>query len=388
MQRTLVIGDLHLVRDTPTEVTDDLVELVEGHRGARLVFAGDLFDLSADFPRTKPEIAVESALEAQPRARAAFAEHVDRGGELWLIGGNHDAAVGAVESRELIASGLGIRGEGLKRLRTTPWFFRADGLHLEHGHFYDPDNAPSHPLYSHLRSLGVHFVEEFIAPTGTFRYLNANDDTPLKLFARAFSWYGARAPYVIYRYFHTAIGAMLKSGPFFEGAREVERGRALEEGFAGEAGVSKEMVEALIAIGVVPTMGSLPATFQRVYFDRVLATLALMGGAGALASKRYGLATWSLGLGALAMGVSWALGHDRYGGSVPELLARGAQDIARTTGARLVVLGHAHREALGETYANTGSFAFPGAAPGRPFIEVEGDSSRPRATRRYITRRA
>lgn len=388
MRRTIVIGDLHLVRDTPKEVTDDLAKLVAEHAGARIVVAGDLFDLSADYPRTESAAALERAIAAQPRTRAAFAEHVDRGGELWLIGGNHDAAVGEARLKSILDDGLGLRGDARARVRTTPWFFRDGALHLEHGHFYDPDNAPAHPLHAELRCLGVHFVEEFIAPTGAFAYLNANDDTPLKLFLRAFSWYGARAPYVIYRYFHAAIGAMMRSGPFFDATEEVARGRAREPAFADELGVPRELVASLVELGVPPTMSSLGATFQRVYFDRVLATIALMTGAGALANKRYAAATWALGFGALAMGVSWALGYDRYGGTVPERLERSADDVARTTGAALVVLGHAHREALGGSYANTGSFSFPREAPGRPFLEIEGSSSAPRAVRRYLPKRA
>lgn len=388
MRRTIVIGDLHLVRDTPTEVVDDLVRLFREHQGARVVVAGDLFDLSADHPRTAPEAALQGAMATQPRARAAFAEHVDRGGELWLIGGNHDAAVGEPSLLRPLADALELSTEARPRLRSTPWFFREGGLHLEHGHLYDPDNAPAHPLYAELRCLGVHFVEEFIAPTGAFRYLNANDDTPLKLFLRAFSWYGVRAPYVIYRYFHTAIGAMLKSGPFFDATRDIERGRELEEPFAEDAGVSAEVVRALVELGVPPTMSSLSATFQRIYFDRVLSTIAIMGGLGALASKRYGAATWALGAGALTMGISWALGYDRYGGTVPERLERSAEEVASATGASLVVLGHAHREALGGRYANTGSFSFPREAPGRPFLEIEGSPDAPRAVRRYLTRRS
>jgi len=387
MTRTLVLGDLHLVRETPGPVIHALVRLVEAHRGARIVVAGDLFDLSADHPRTRPEVALRDALDTQADARRALGEHVDRGGELWLIAGNHDAAVGDPEHHGVIADALSLRGEARERLRTTPWFLRDNGLHLEHGHFYDPDNAQVHPLYAEVRSLGVHFVEEFIAPTGAYRYLNSNDDTPLKLFTRAFTWYGVRAPYVIYRYFHTAISAMLGSGPFFDGTREMERGRALESLFAKEVGLPHEVVEALVGLGVLPTMASLPATFKRVYFDRVLATIALMAGVGALSQRRYGLATWALGVGALSMGTSWALGHDRYGGTVPERLARSAAMVAQTTDARLVVMGHAHREALSDGYANTGSFSFPRDAPGRPFLEIEGSPAAPRAVRRYFIER-
>jgi hypothetical protein len=47
------------------------------------------------------------------------------------------------------------------------------------------------------------------------------------------------------------------------------------------------------------------------------------------------------------------------------------------------VFGHTHREADSGRYANTGSFAFPRGAPGRPFLEIEGTGEAPRAVRRY-----
>jgi hypothetical protein len=134
-------------------------------------------------------------------------------------------------------------------------------------------------------------------------------------------------------------------------------------------------------------MASFGATFQRLYLDRVAATVTLLAAATAFAAGERRAATWLFGLGSLAMGVSWALGYDRYGGSVPTLLERGADAIRETSGARLVVLGHAHREAGVPGYANTGSFSFPRGAPGRPFLEIEGASDAPRAERRYFVRR-
>ncbi|KYF96099.1 hypothetical protein BE18_36750, partial [Sorangium cellulosum] len=58
---------------------------------------------------------------------------------------------------------------------------------------------------------------------------------------------------------------------------------------------------------------------------------------------------------------------------------------ATTTGAKLVVFGHTHKEALGDGYANTGSFSFPRTAPGRPYVEIEGPPDAPRAVSRFWT---
>src|SRR5262249_55424074 len=79
----------------------------------------------------------------------------------------------------------------------------------------------------------------------------------------------------------------------------------------------------------------------------------------------------------------WAEGHNRYEGTVAQRLAESAARIRQATGAELVIFGHTHREELSEGYANTGSFAFPRSAPGRPYLEIEGSLEAPRAARRY-----
>jgi UDP-2,3-diacylglucosamine pyrophosphatase LpxH len=382
-RRTVVLADLHLVRQTPRDVTADLARFVEAHRGARIVVAGDLFDLSSESPWMPRPRALREALSAHPTARAALAEHLDRDGELWLAGGNHDAEVGAPDFPVALAEALGVVGEARSRIRTTPWFFREGAIHLEHGHLYDPDNTPAHPLVVGERSLGVHFVEEFIAPTGAHRYLQANDQTPLSLFLSAFTWYGPRAPYVIYRYFHAAIGAMLKSGPLYRAGGEATVGAAAVERFAHELGVPRAMADDLLGLAATPTLESAARTFTRLYFDRVIATLSMGAGIAALGLGARGTGAAAVGLGALLMGVSWASGHNRYAGTVAERLAESASRVARTTGAKLVVFGHTHREALGDGYANTGSFSFPRTAPGRPYVEIEGSPEAPRAMSRF-----
>ena len=85
----------------------------------------------------------------------------------------------------------------------------------------------------------------------------------------------------------------------------------------------------------------------------------------------------------MLLGLSWLHGHNRYRGRVVDHLQTAAARIGDATGARLVVFGHTHREALTDGYANTGSFAFPGSAPGRPFLEIAGTAAHPRAERRY-----
>lgn len=381
--RTLAFADVHLVSSTPAPISSDLAALFEAHPGARLIVVGDLFDFASEIPKRPFEQALPSVLGAHPRLRAALGRHLEKGGELWMCAGNHDPIVADESFRSAFASALSLSAEAAARLRTTPWFFRHGPLHIEHGHIYDPDNAPDHPLVFESNTLGKHFVEQFLAPTGAYRYLNVNDQTPLSLFLSSFRWYGPRAPYVIYRYFYTAISAVLKSGPFYGGDALIGAGREKAMAFAEQFGIPHELCETVFASSATPTMKSLARTFSRLYFDRVLATISITTGLGMALSGRIERGALLAAMGAVFMSASWARGHNRYGGTVTEHLSGGAERIAESTGAKLVVFGHTHREGQGDRYANTASFAFPREAPGRPFLEIEGDVF-PKATRRYF----
>jgi predicted phosphodiesterase len=377
--RTLVLGDLHLSSHTPRGVERDLAALLAAHPGTRVVFAGDFFDLSADGAHARD---LAAGFRAHPQATAAVADHVSRGGEVVWLAGNHDPEVAAAGD---VARALGLSSEATSRIRVTPWFHRQGALHVEHGHLYDPDNAPAHPLASARGTLGVHFVEEFIAKTGAFAYLNANDKTPLELFTSAFRWYGRRGPFVVYTYFRAAFSALGKSGRFWDGERDAERAEASLEAFLADAGIDEATARALIAERATPTMTSLRATVARLYLDRVTATVSVLAGLGAFAlgKRQLALVLGAAGLAGLAW--SWSRGHDRYGGKVPARLDDGARRVARASGASLVVFGHAHEIADRDGYSNTASFAFPRGVPGRPFLEIAGDASHPRAERRFWT---
>lgn len=376
----VVLGDLHLVRESKPAVIASLATVFAEHPRARIVFAGDLFDLSADQAGHPAGVALARAFAEQPIFVELVREHVRHGGEVWFTSGNHDAALGDPEHRDVVDRALALDEAGRARVRTSPWFLTEGDVHVEHGHLYDPDNAPAHPLVFGTRCLGVHFVEEFIAPTGATRYLNANDETPLKLLLSAFRWYGVRGPYVVYRYFYTAFTAMLASGPFFRGHAERHTGEAREAAFATLHDVPAEALGGLRALGAIPTMQSFGRTFSRIYFDRVLSTTALLLGLATF--KKRSISRPLLAAGAATMIASWAMGHDRYGGTVPEILKRAGVRVAEATD-KLVVLGHAHRETLEGRYANTGSFAFPGTSPGRPYVVVRDAGGRARAEHRH-----
>ena len=384
MKRTVALGDVHLTRGTPAHVGRDVARFFDVHRGQRVLFTGDVLDLSADAPHAETKRAHERVL-AHPEVARAMAEHLDAGGELFWVAGNHDAAVGSEGFASRLAESLGVRGDAAARLHASPWFFRLGGVHLEHGHRFDPDNAPAHPL-AEGPSLGVTFVEEFIVPTGAHAYLNANDGTPLDLFLSSFKWYGPRAPYVIARFFTTAASALKKSGKGFDVASQVHRGSEKQAHFASIHAMSDSEIEALLDLGATPTLVDRRDTFSRLYLDRVAATLAILGGSAAFLSGRRKTGAAVVALGGLIMAASWARGHDRYGGAVTERLADGAGKIAALTGDPLVVFGHTHHQTAMGAYANPGSFAFVKEAPGRPFLEIEdADTAKPRAVLRHFS---
>src|SRR5262249_27176697 len=113
----------------------------------------------------------------------------------------------------------------------------------------------------------------------------------------------------------------------------------------------------------------------RLYWDRVLA-LAVASAAGCGAAL--GGPGRRVALGATAALVaSVVLGRNRYRGRVQRALIDGAAAVVQTTGARAVVFGHLHAPVARGVYKNTGSFAFPNGAPGRPFVRADDDRVAP-----------
>ncbi len=382
--RVVVLGDLHLTTTSPPALGRDLARLLTRHAGQQVLVLGDFFDFVTEVPSGGRRQAVGTVLNAHPEARQALGTFLDQGGRLLFADGNHDAGMGSQKLRSAMAEALALSPEARQRLSSTPWFWRDGPVHVEHGHFYDPDNAPADPLVVGQPSLGVRFATEFINPTQAHRYLQANDATPLELLVSAFTWYGPRGPYVVYRYFYTAFRALARSGPFYRAATERDIGAGKRSRFAEEAGVPRALIDDVLRIGAHPTLASWSATFARLYMDRVLATLLCSAGPLAMVGGRRVAGGAATTLGALLMVTSWARGHDRYRGAVVDRLRAAANRIADDTDAKLVVFGHTHREALEDRYANTGSFAFPRDAPGRPYLELELGGQHPSALRRYL----
>src|SRR5690606_3028854 len=166
LRPVLVVSDMHLSR-IPSQSAAALAELLTQHPSHELVIAGDFFELALDPPGKDPSESIGEILSSQPELSRALARHLEAGAPLTLLAGNHDASVASAATHRQILKTLGVsRGAPLS---TFPWFIRRAGVHIEHGHFYDPDNAPTHPLSLwnyQTEPLGVAMTRRFVAPNG------------------------------------------------------------------------------------------------------------------------------------------------------------------------------------------------------------------------------
>ena len=70
--RALVLGDLHLGPSSAAAVGEDLASLLKAHPGARVIFAGDSFDIDVGPGELGRSRAIGETLQAQPALRAAL----------------------------------------------------------------------------------------------------------------------------------------------------------------------------------------------------------------------------------------------------------------------------------------------------------------------------
>lgn len=377
----LVVSDLHLAKDDSGEAAGDLAELLGRHRTHEWIVNGDGLALSSDPPGFPLSESLESIFAAHRTLAQALRSQLLGGGAVTWVAGNHDAALMHADAREVLLRSLRLeRGD----LRICPWFLRRDGVHIEHGHRFDPDNAPVHPLIGwslETEPLGVALTRRFIAPNAAFAFAHAHETTVVRGLVRAFGVFGARTPFLLARYFRTA----------FELCREASRrsrqsdateGACLQalERFAAElaeeaAEPNPALLETLAALGPTPTHYRFGPTFMRLYFDRVFAGVLATGGGGlGFALRRAPIIGPSLlavsACSAAYLALSTLRAPNRYRGAPEERLRQGAELIANTTQADLVVLGHTHKPELGSRYTNLGSFAYAPEA-GRPYLVGE-----------------
>lgn len=384
MRRTLVVGDLHLRGDGDREPARALAALLSRDQTADVVFAGDSLDLAAE-PAATAARAAEQILASSPELASALADRAARGVRTTFIAGNHDAAIAHPDTTAAIHRALGLRAQDRAHVATESWFHRAnDTIHIEHGHVFDPDGAPTHPLAPVARDdVGISILRGFIVPVRGHFLVAHNAEAPLPLLMRVIRTYGPTAPVVISRYILTALGTWLESGDAFPLAPDRMEGERRLTEYARDVGLDREILQQLLDAHATPTRARRTATFLRLYLDRVLATTAVLSGtsvgvaAAAFGARDVALAGVSVAaVGALSLSASLLAGVNRYHGRAQRALALGAERAAEITGAHTVILGHVHVDESGPRYRNTASFAF---GKGHPYLEIEQDGSVHRA---------
>jgi UDP-2,3-diacylglucosamine pyrophosphatase LpxH len=370
MQPLIVASDLHLSADASAGTVRDLAHLMRSHPGHDFILAGDIFNLSWETPGRSAIEAVLTLLEAFPDLRRAVREHLVSGSRLTFLAGNHDAEMMAVELREALLKKLELLPDSA--LEIAPWFVRRGAVHVEHGHFYDPDNAPAHPLAEwspETEPLGIAITRRFVRPSGAYHFSHAHETTPLAGIAKAFRVYGARTPLIIAQWFQVAAGLCMETRA--QGRFDAERaaGEAALENFSKLVELEPAVLHALLESGAVPTHRDFRKTFMRLYFDRVFATSGLLlSGAAYLAWK-----SRAAGIAGLLAGLYLVQSVQRTGNRYEDLpverLRAAAQRVRELTGAKAVIFGHTHQVDQVPGYANSGSFGYSGQS--RPYVRVD-----------------
>lgn len=365
-----------------------LARLIEAHPDCEIVLAGDIFDLTLDPAELPVEASLSAAMSPHIELVKALRSHLRGPGRVTLVPGNHDACLSDPRAFSHLRQVLAVPNE--ESLQIYPWFLRRGGIHVEHGHLYDPDCAPNHPLADpnpRHEGLGNALMRRFVAPNDAFVFAHKNQTTMSSGIATAFAKWGPRAPLVISRYFQTAL-TLWAEAAFSQGtvARAKLQGDARISAYAASQSVLDHALEELLLRAPAPTHHSARELFFRLYFDRVSAAFALVTGASLLIGTGMAMALNALPLvtttgaltasGALlsSVGASYLIANvsqkkNRYGHAVIGQLQRAATGIIEATAAELVVLGHSHVEVDQPGYVNLGSFGFP--RQGRPYLMVD-----------------
>lgn len=370
----LILSDLHLGPAAPLGADASLEALLGRFPERDVLVLGDLFDLSAEVGDDDLATVMCRKWAAHPPARAGISRHLRLGRRVTLVAGNHDAELVAPGAKRAILTSLDLPQS--TDLAIEPWFYRAGPIHFEHGHLWDPDNAPLHPLVPTLRSsepLGVALTRQVLAPTGAFQFAHAHHTTPLQGLIRVLRELRFRAPELIVRYFVAGAKIFLHAA-----ARESKRAfrdgtQAIEEYAAGRA-LPADVLTKLEALRPLPRHARAKTVFARLYMDRALATVVTASSLtlGAVSADMSYLLLAAAG--ALYLALSKGDRAYRYSASLVERVRQSALQVVGVVDARLVVFGHTHVEEALPGYVNTGTFGFA-SARGRPFLLANVDGT-------------
>jgi len=369
MRPLIVTSDLHLSVEASAGTVQALTHLIRGNPEHELILAGDVFNLSWEAPGSSAAEAILSVLSAYPELQSALREHLSGGAPLTLVAGNHDAGIMAAKLREALLQKLELSSE--TALEIAPWFVRRGSVHVEHGHFYDPDNAPAHPLAEwtpETEPLGIAITRRFVRPSGAHHFSHAHDTTPLAGITKAFRMYGARTPLIIAQWFQVAGKLCVETRRQDRFEQEINAGKAALESFAELVQLEPNVLCTLLESGAVPTHRNFKKTFMRLYFDRVFASSSLLLSTAAyLAWKSRAAGIVSLLAGMYLIQSVQRTGN-RYEDLPVERLRAAAQRVRELTGAKAVIFGHTHQVDEVPGYANSGSFGY--SQHGRPYVRV------------------
>jgi UDP-2,3-diacylglucosamine pyrophosphatase LpxH len=391
----LILSDAHLSRSYGSEVDSALAQLLPRYPDCEVVLAGDIFDLSLDCPKIPVEKSLSAALAPHEGAVAALRAHLARGQKITFIPGNHDAGLSTDSVTQRLRQSLGAPSD--ESLEVAPWFIRRGNVHIEHGHLYDPDCAPNHPLAlpnPHREGLGTALMRRFVAPHDALFLAHKNQLTPTSGLRTAFEKWGSRAPGIIVDYFKTATELCMEAA---YDKRTIVSERSSGDGqvdhYSARSGVPASSILALLDLAPQPTHHSFRSTFLRLYFDRIFAAAALgagftmLGTAGlgtlagsALISAPVTLTTAGALLATLRGGylaTNTLTQKNRYGDKVVGQLGQAAHAVRKITQSDLVVFGHTHVEVDEPGYCNLGSFGF--GRRGRPYLLVSREGKPERA---------
>jgi hypothetical protein len=350
------------------------------HLGHELVLAGDVFDLSLEPRGTDVGGALRDLITRTRELPQALRKQLTAGHPVTLIVGNHDAELLEASARQALLAALELTADS--PLSVVPWFIRRGGVHIEHGHLYDPDNAPTHPLAcwrEGTEPLGIALTRRFLVPSGASFFAHAHQTTPLKGLADAFVQYGTQAPRLIFQYFRTAITLTLEARARSPQARllsaERDTGASRLDAFAASVGLDLQVLGDLLQGAPHPTHHAFDDTFMRLYFDRVLCAVIGSVGAAALAPLSPAAAIGLALVAGVYLAQSMLLQGSRYSEAPHVRLRDAAATVGSISGAELVVFGHTHVEDQGPGYINSGSFAFS-RPDGNSYLVIEDGRAR------------
>jgi UDP-2,3-diacylglucosamine pyrophosphatase LpxH len=342
MPSVLIVSDVHLSPVLPYSPwmpyrqgihSQDaaLASLIDAQRG-EIVLNGDIFDFDAPnldgwgySPYIESECveAIARILDDHPLVVNVLRRAIARGCRATFIAGNHDAPVVLSQVRKIVTSRLG-------SVNYATWFYQTQGIHIEHGHQYDPLCALESMLPEPtVGSIAAHYVPVLLSST------NPHASDPFSLRAKLLS----------------IMGTSLLQGPV-----NVPNYTALMASMFRE-----------IALVSCPQRTPKDAFFRTVARETEYPVGALHRHASLWAPKA--------NLEQFIASKGW----DGYSSKVDAYLRRCMENIAELYSARAVVTGHTHKP-FGHFKGNT---FFGNSGAWVPNVGIEGGTYRPGTYVRY-----